>query len=82
MELQPRGKVGNFFGLSVCHCCHFVLRMQFLSGAGLAKMRALAPVAEGSQPVDALPLESFNFYQVAVYVTLKWHSNGSPVTFE
>ena len=50
------GKVVNFFGLSVCHCCHFVLRMQFLSGAGLAKMRALAPVAERSQPVNAVPL--------------------------
>ena len=50
------GKVGNFFGLSVCHCCHFVLRMQFLSGAGLAKMLALAPVAERSQPVNAVPL--------------------------
>ena len=50
------GKVVNFFGLSVRHCCRFVLRMQFLSGAGLAKMRALVPVADRSQPVDAVPL--------------------------
>ena len=46
----------NFFGPPVCHCWHFILRVQFLSGAGLAKMRALVPVAERSQPVDAVPL--------------------------
>ena len=50
------GKVVNFFGLSVCHCCHFELRTKFLIGTGLAKMQALVPVAKHSQPIGTVPL--------------------------
>ena len=51
-DLQE-GKVVNFFGMSVCHCCRFELRIKFLSGTGLAKMNALVPVANSA---SLLPL--------------------------
>ena len=53
MWKSGKGNLLNFFGLPACHCWHFILWMQFLSGAGLAQNKG---IGWSGNAVNAVPL--------------------------